>query len=321
MSDRPVIFATNLLPPKVTERLIGNYQARLNENDRKLSEDELQAGLMGADGVITSPTVKWDATRIQLLPDSVKVLTTFSVGFEHIDVQACRERNIAVGNTPDVLTEATADIALLCLLGAARRSWEAETMLREGRWSGWNTMQLVGMELKGRKLGIIGMGRIGRAVAARARGFGLEIHYHNRTRLDANLELGAVFHADFHTMLPEVDIISLNCPATDQTENMVNAAFLDAMKPGSILVNTARGSLVDERALMAALESGKLAAAGLDVFKNEPHVDEHLLVYDNLFALPHIGSATLDTRNAMGFCCLDNLDAYFAGNALPYPVG
>jgi glyoxylate reductase len=191
-------------------------------------------------------------------------------------------------------------------------------MLREGRWTGWHTTQLVGQELHGRKLGIVGMGRIGRATARRARGFGLEIHYHNRKRLPADQEEGAVFHQDLATMLPEVDIVSLSCPATAETTRMVDAAFLAAMKPGAILVNTARGALVDERALTDALDSGHLYAAGLDVFDGEPDVDPRLLEYDNIFALPHIGSATVETRNAMGFCCLDNLDAFFAGRPLPH---
>jgi lactate dehydrogenase-like 2-hydroxyacid dehydrogenase len=191
-------------------------------------------------------------------------------------------------------------------------------MLRDGRWTGWHTTQLVGLELHGRKLGIVGMGRIGRATARRARGFGLEIHYHNRSRLPAEHEEGAVFHADLDEMLAAVDIVSLSCPATPETTRLVGAEFLAKMKPGSILVNTARGALVDERALTDALDSGHLYAAGLDVFDNEPNVDPRLFTYDNIFALPHIGSATVETRNAMGFCCLDNLDAFFAGRELPY---
>jgi len=315
---RPTIFVTRRLPPAVTERLVAGYDARLNEDDHPLGEDEIQAGLTGADGVITASGIKWDAARIRALPENVKILTTFSVGYEHIDLEAAKARGLKVGNTPEVLTEAVADIAMLCLLGAARRAVEAQQTLREGRWTGWHSMQFVGMELNGRKLGIVGMGRIGRATARRARGFGLEIHYPNRRRLAPDEEQGAVFHEDLATMLPEVDIVSLSCPATPETTRMVDDQFLAAMKPGSILVNTARGALVDERALTDALDAGHLYAAGLDVFDNEPNVDPRLLAYDNLFALPHIGSATVDTRNAMGFCCLDNLDAFFAGRPLPY---
>ncbi len=319
MNDtRPTIFVTRRLPPAVTERLVAGYDARLNEDDHPLGEDEIQAGLAGADGVITASDIRWDAARIRSLPENVKILTTFSVGYDHIDLDAAKARGLEVGNTPEVLTEAVADVAMLCLLGAARRAVEAQRMLREGRWTGWHTTQLVGQELHGRKLGIVGMGRIGRATARRARGFGLEIHYHNRKRLPADQEEGAVFHEDLATMLPEVDIVSLSCPATPETTRMVDAGFLQAMKPGSILVNTARGALVDERALTDALDSGHLYAAGLDVFEGEPDVDPRLLEYDNIFALPHIGSATVETRNAMGFCCLDNLDAFFKGEPLPY---
>ena len=319
MADRrPTILATRRLPPAVTERLVRSYDARLNEDDHALSEAELAAGLVGAEGVITASSTTWDAKRIQSLPDSVKILTTFSVGFEHIDLDAAKARGLKVGNTPEVLTEAVADIAMLCLLGAARRAWEAQTMLREGRWVGWETMQLVGMELAGAKLGIVGMGRIGRATARRAKGFGMEVHYHNRRPVGADEDEGATYHASLDTLLPAVDIVSLSCPATPETMRMVDAAFLAKMKPGSILVNTARGALVDEAALMAALDSKHLFAAGLDVFDDEPNVDPKILRYTNVFALPHIGSATVHTRNAMGYCCLDNLDAFFAGKSLPF---
>jgi lactate dehydrogenase-like 2-hydroxyacid dehydrogenase len=315
---RPKIFVTRRLPARVTERLAATYDARLNEDDRPLGEDEIEAGVAAADGLIVASGITWDAARIRSLPERVKILATFSVGYDHIDIEAARAKGLKVGNTPDVLTEAVADIALLCLLGAARRAVEAERMLRQGRWTGWHATQLVGMELHGRKLGIVGMGRIGQAIARRARGFGLEIHYHNRSRLPADLEAGAVFHDNLAAMLPVVDIVSLSCPATPETARMVDADFLAAMKPGSILVNTARGALVDEAALMASLDKGHLFAAGLDVFDNEPNVDPRLFTYDNIFGLPHIGSATVDTRDAMGFCCLDNLDAFFAGEPLPF---
>ncbi|TVQ37427.1 MAG: D-glycerate dehydrogenase [Geminicoccaceae bacterium] len=319
MADqRPTIFVTRRLPPAVTERLVETYDARLNEDDHPLSDAELKAGLADADGVITASSTSWDEARFASLPERVKIVTTFSVGFEHIDLDAAKARGVRVGNTPEVLTEAVADIAMLCLLGAARRGWEAQSMLREGRWKGWHTTQLVGMELAGKKLGIVGMGRIGRATARRAKGFGIEVHYHNRRPLGAGEDEGATFHANLETLLPAVDIVSLSCPATPETMRMVDAAFLAKMRPGSILVNTARGALVDEAALMAALDSGHLFAAGLDVFDNEPNVDPKLVRYENIYALPHIGSATVDTRNAMGFCCLDNLDAFFTGKPLPF---
>lgn len=317
-AKRPKILVTRRLPDAVTARLVRDYDAELNADDHRLSDEELAAALPQADGLIVASDIKWDARRIAALPDNVKILATFSVGYDHIDLAAARRRGLTVGNTPEVLTEAVADIAMLCLLGAARRAVEAERMLRRSEWTGWHATQLVGMELDGRKLGIVGMGRIGQATARRARGFGLEIHYHNRSRLTAAAEAGAVYHERLETMLPLVDVVSLSCPATPETTRMVNAGFLQAMKPGSILVNTARGALVDEQALMDALDRGHLYAAGLDVFDNEPNVNPDLFTRDNLFGLPHIGSATVDTRNAMGFCCLDNLDAFFGDRPLPY---
>lgn len=316
--SRPKVFVTRRLPEAVTSRLLAGYDAQLNTDDHLLSEPEIEAGLAVADAVIAASDIKWDAKRIGAIPANVKILATFSVGYDHIDLDAARARGLKVGNTPDVLTEAVADIAMLCLLGAARRAVEAQRMLRTGAWKGFHTTQLVGMELNGRRLGIVGMGRIGRATARRARGFGLEIHYHNRSRLAPEDEQGAQFHADLAQMLGEVDIVSLSCPATKDTLRMVDADFLARMKRGSILVNTARGALVDEQALVDALDSGHLYAAGLDVFDNEPNVNRALFTRDSLFGLPHIGSATVDTRNAMGFCCLDNLDAYFAGRPLPF---
>ncbi len=321
MSDpRPTIFVTRRLPRAVTERLVADYDARLNEDDLALGEDDIQAGLAGADGVITTPDMRWDAARIRSLPENVKILTTFSVGVDHIDLAAAKRRGLRVGNTPEVLTDAVADVAMLCLLGAARRAAEAQRLLREGRWTGWTTTQLLGRDLHGRRLGIVGMGRIGRAIAHRARAFGLAIHYHNRSRLPADAEAEAVYHDDLVAMLGEVDVVALGCPATAETTRLVDADFLAAMKPGAILVNTARGALVDEHALLDALDRGHLFAAGLDVFDHEPDVDPALLAHDSIFALPHIGSATVETRDAMGFRCLDNLDAFFAGRELPYGV-
>ncbi|MGF1474234.1 MAG: 2-hydroxyacid dehydrogenase [Geminicoccaceae bacterium] len=319
-TKKPTVYVTRRLPADVTNRLVGDYDARLNEDDHLPSNDEIESGVEGADAIITTSNEPFRKERIDALPSSIKIITTFSVGFEHIDIQAAKDRGIQVGNTPDVLTEATADIAMLCLLGAARRAHEAASLLREGRWVGWHTTQLVGMELKGAAVGIVGMGRIGRAFARRARGFGLTIHYHNRTQLREELAEGALYYGSVDELLPKVDILSLHCPASPATTDMVNAKSLASMRPGSILVNTARGALVDEAALIDALKNGHLAAAGLDVFKNEPNVNREILALDNVFALPHIGSATIHTRNQMGFCCLDNLDACFAGRPIPHPV-
>ncbi len=317
MTDKPKILATRRLPPAVTARLVRDYDARLNEEDRILSTEELLESAAGCDGIICTGSERFDAETIARLPDSVKIVATFSVGYNHIDVEAARARGLAVTNTPDVLTDATADIAILCLLGAARRAQEGAAMLREGRWTGWTTTQLLGTHVTGKRLGIFGMGRIGRALAQRARGFEMKIHYSNRSRLPAELEKDAIYHADPDEMLPLCDFLSLNCPATPETVNFLDKRRIGLLPQGAIVVNTSRGDVVDDDALIDALRSGRLGAAGLDVFRGEPNVDPRYLELPNTFLLPHLGSATVETRDAMGFTCLDNLDALFAGKEPP----
>ena len=238
---------------------------------------------------------------------------SFSVGYEHIDIAAAKARGIQVTNTPDVLTDATADIALLLLLAAARRAHEGALMVRENRWSGWSTTQLVGVHVTGKRLGILGMGRIGRAVAQRARGFEMEIHYNNRSRLPEELEQGAIFHSDPEELLPHCDFLSINCPASPEMHHFLDRRRIAMLPERAVVVNTARGPLVDDDALIEALNSGRIAAAGLDVFEGEPNIDPRYRDVVNAFLLPHMGSATVETRNDMGFKCLDNLDAFFAG--------
>ena len=216
-----------------------------------------------------------------------------------------------------MLTEATADIAMLCLLGAARRAWEGGTLLREGRWERANMTELLGLELRGKVLGIVGMGRIGQAMARRARGFGLQVHYHNRRPLPPEEAQGAVYHASLDELLPLCAFLSLNCPGGAATHHLINERTLALLPPGAVLVNTARGTLVDDEALIAALRSGRLFAAGLDVFAGEPALNPGYLDLPNCFLLPHLGSATVETRDAMGFRALDNLDAFFAGRPAP----
>ena len=251
------------------------------------------------------------------MPASVRIIATFSVGYEHVDVAAAAKRGIAVSNTPDVLTDATADITLLCLLGAARRAHEGATMLRTRNWVGWTPTQLMGVHVTGKRLGILGMGRIGQAVADRARAFRMQIHYSNRSRLPPELEKGAVFHANADDMLPHSDFLSINAPMTPATRKWVNAERIAKLPQGAVIVNTARGGVVDDEALIAALKSGRIASAGIDVFDGEPkiHPDYHDL--ENAFLLPHMGSATVETRNAMGFKALDNLEAFLLRKQAP----
>jgi lactate dehydrogenase-like 2-hydroxyacid dehydrogenase len=322
MSERRrTVVVTRKLPSAVEERLARDYQARLNGDDHQLAADELVALAEGADGLLVTPTDRVDAGLIARLPESVRVIATFSVGFEHIDLAAASQRGLAVTNTPDVLTEATAEVAILLMLGAARRAWEAESLLRAGGWRGWSAGFMLGRQLTGKRLGIVGMGRIGLATARIARALGLAIHYHQRRPLAAEQEDGAVFHPRLDDLLPLCDVLSLHCPATPETLRLLDARRLALLPPGAVVVNAARGTLVDDDSLIAALRSGRVAAAGLDVFAGEPQLDPRYRELPNAMLLPHIGSATMETRDAMGFRALDNLDAWFAGRQPPDRVG
>jgi lactate dehydrogenase-like 2-hydroxyacid dehydrogenase len=316
MADaKPSILVTRRMPPNVTARIERDYDATLNPDDGVLGGDALTAP--GYAGILCCSSEKFTPEVIAALPESVRIIATFSVGYEHIDVPAARARGITVTHTPEVLNDATADIAMLCLLGAARRAAEADRMVRSGAWNSWHTTMMLGTHLGGKRLGIFGMGRIGRAVARRARGFGMVIHYHNRSRLPPELEEGAVYHASAEQMLPHCDFLSINAPSTPDTVKFLDAERIALLPDGAVVANTARGNMVDDDALIAALRCGKVAAAGLDVFDGEPDIDPRYRELDNTLLLPHIGSATHETRDAMGFCCLDNLDAFFAGRPCP----
>ncbi|HYG85852.1 MAG TPA: D-glycerate dehydrogenase [Azospirillum sp.] len=314
------LLLTRKLPDAVESRAARDYRATLNADDTPWTGDALAQRAAGADGVLCAAGDRLDAATIAALPDSVRILATFSVGTDHIDLAAARERGIAVTNTPDVLTDATADIAILLMLGAARRASEGEQMIRAGTWTGWTPTQLLGTHLGGKRLAILGMGRIGRAVAQRARAFGMTIHYSNRNRLTPDVEQGAIFHADPEAMLEHADVLSLHFPATAETKYWLNAARIERLPAGAIVVNTARGTVVEDSALIDALKRGRVAAAGLDVFENEPNLNPAYRDLPNTFLLPHLGSATVETRNAMGFRALDNLDAFFAGRQPPDQV-
>lgn len=319
-ATRPRIFATRRFPPNVETRLERDYQATLNADDRNYSTAEILETAEGHDGILCCSTEKFSADTIAALPESVRILATFSVGYEHIDIPAAEARGLKVTNTPDVLNDATADAAMLCLLAAARRGSEGDRLVRDGEWAGWYTTMMLGTHVTGKRLGVYGMGRIGRAVAQRARGFEMHIHYHNRTRLETDLEQGATYHETPESLLAVSDFLSINAPSSAQTQKFLNAERIALLPDGAIVVNTARGNLVDDEALIAALKSGKLAAAGLDVFDGEPNIHPGYRTLENVFMLPHLGSATHETRDAMGFCCLDNLDAFFAGKPCPTPL-
>lgn len=310
---RPRILVTRKLPEAVEARLQRDYDATLNPEDSVFDGDRLVKESAGHDGILLCSTEKLPAVVIDRLPAEVKIAATFSVGHDHIDLAASKARGLTVTNTPDVLTDATADIAFLLLLAAARRAYEGERTIREDRWGRWSPTTMLGVHVTGKRLAILGMGRIGRAVAQRARGFEMEIHYSNRSRLAPELEQGAIFHEDPEELLTVADFLSINCPSTRETHHFLNAERIARMPDGAVVVNTARGNIVHDDSLISALKSGKLTAAGLDVFENEPAIHPGYRDLPNCFLLPHIGSATLETRHAMGFRALDNLDAFFAG--------
>ena len=317
MPDKPSVLCTRRMPPNVEARLARDYRATLNPDDRIYSKDDLVAGSEGQDGIFCAGGDPMTAGCVERLPDSVRVITTYSVGYEHVAVDAAKARGIVVTNTPDVLNDATADVAMLCLLGAARRGAEGDRLVRAGEWIRWHSTMLLGVHVTGKRLGIFGMGRIGRAVARRARGFDMEIHYCNRNRLAPELEDGAVWHDAPESLLAVSEFLSINAPSAPETRKFLNAERIALLPDGAVVVNTARGDLVDDDALIDALRSGKVAAAGLDVFAGEPNLDPRYRDLDNTFLLPHIGSASHETRDAMGYCCLDNLDAFFAGRPCP----
>jgi len=316
--QKPRLALTRLFPPDVMARARRDYTiVAENPEDVPADSARLLAMASGADAILCAAGDPFGEDTIAALPTSIRVIATFSVGTDHIALEAARARGIIVTNTPNVLTESTAELTILLLLGAARRASEGELLVRERRWTGWAPTQLLGTQVSGKRLGILGMGRIGRAVARMAGGFRMEVHYHNRRRLAPELERGAIYHSDAASMLGIVDMLALTAPGGPGLTKWLNAERIALLKRGAIVVNSGRGTLVDDDALIAALRTGHVAAAGLDVYANEPALDPRYLGCANTFLLPHLGSATLEARNAMGFRALDNLDAFFAGREPP----
>jgi lactate dehydrogenase-like 2-hydroxyacid dehydrogenase len=308
---KPVLFITRRLPPAIEAEAAARFEARLTASDTPI--DDIATLARGADAVLCCPGDAVDARMIAALPDSVKVIGTFSVGYDHIDVAAARARGIAVCNTPDVLSVATAECAMLLLLMAARRAGEGERLVRSGQWVGWAPTQLLGTQVSGRTLGIFGMGRIGRELARMARGFGMAIHYRDMVQLPPDLEQGAVFHDNDESFLEQCHFLSLNAPGGEGTRHWLNADRIMRLPRGAVVVNAARGSLIDDAALIAALRSGQIAAAGLDVYNGEPRLHPDYLTLENVVVLPHLGSATVETRDAMGRVVLAGIRAVLAG--------
>ena len=319
-SSNPRVFVTRRLPPRVEARLARDYDARLNAEDTRYDAEALIAGAEGAQALLVCPTDRVSAEVIARLPQSIVAIATFSVGYDHVDVAAAAARGITVTNTPDVLTNATADMAMLLLLGAARQARAGEAMVREATWTAWAPTGLLGVEVSGKPLGILGMGRIGRAVAKRARGFDMEIHYQDVVRSPDDEAAGARFHETVESLLPQSAFLTIHCPAMPETRHLLNAERIALLPDGAVVVNAARGDIVEDEALIAAVKSGKVAAIGLDVYEGEPDLNPAYRTLDNSFLMPHLGSATVETRDAMGFTALDNLDAIFAGHTPPNQV-
>ena len=316
---KPVVFVTRKLPSAVETRMMELFDTHLNASDTPMSEQEMIAAMQHADVLVPTVTDVISSQVISAAGERLKLIANFGAGVDHIDLMAAKEKGITVTNTPSVLTEDTADIAMALILAAPRRLAEGAQLVRAGEWKGWSPTFMLGRRVAGKKLGIIGMGRIGQAVARRAKGFGLSIHYHKRKRLHESVEteLEATYWQDIDQMLPHMDIVSINCPHTPETHHLISAQRLAQMKPESFIINTARGGIIDEQALIGALTSREIAGAGLDVYENEPHIDPALVALDNVVLLPHISSSTHEARLEMGEKVLINIRSFTDGHKAP----
>ncbi len=310
------VLVTRKLIKENSERISKIFDVKLNNDDTIFSSDELLKYSKDCDGILTFPTSSLNKDLIMALSDSVKIISNYAVGFGNIDIEAAKNKGIIVTNTPDVLTDATADISILLLLGASRRAYEGRKAAEGQNWK-WSSDYLIGKQMTGKKLGILGMGRIGRAVAKRAKGFDMEIHYHNRTRLSPELEHGAIYHEDINDLFKNSEFLSINCPGSKSTENLINEKTLKNFPNGVVIANAARGEVIDDEAMIEAMKSGKVFALGLDVYRGEPKINNKYLELNNLFLLPHLGSATIKTRLSMGNKAIDNLDNFLNKNIEP----
>ena len=304
------IFVTRKLLKENEDRLKDLFEVKLNSQDKVYSAEEIINGSKDFDGILSSVTDPITADTISKLSNTIKIIANGAVGFGNINCEAAREKGITVTNTPEVLTDATADIQILLLLGASRKAYEGRIAAESQNWS-WSWNFLLGKQMSNKRLGILGMGRIGRAVAKRARGFGMEIHYHNRSKLSPNLEEGAIYHKDLKSLFEQSEFLSINCPATLETTKIINKETLNYLKDNTVVGNAARGDIVDDDAMVEAIKSGKVFAYGLDVYNGEPKIHPEYLKLKNIFLLPHLGSATKRTRWDMGFRATKNLEVFF----------
>ena len=319
---RPKVIVTRRLPQAVETRMAELFDVELNFTDDARDAAGLQAAVAHADVLVPTVTDQIDASVLMAAGKQLKLIANFGVGIDHIDLAAARAKGVVVTNTPGVLTDDTADMVMALILSVPRRLAEGEKLVRGGDWTGWSPTGMLGHRITGKRLGIVGMGRIGQAVATRARSFGLSVHYHNRERLPAAVEgaLEATWWPTLDAMLARVDIVSINCPHTPETHNLIDARALSMLQPHVYLINVARGEIVDEAALADALASGRLAGAGLDVFVHEPLVHPRLLECPNVVLTPHMGSATFEGRQAMGEKVIANIQAWADGHRPPDQV-
>ena len=306
------VFVTRRLLIENEEKLKDLFDVNLNKDDKIYTPQEIIDGSKNYDGILSSVSDPINAETISKLSSSIKIIANGAVGFGNIDFKAARQRGIAVTNTPDVLTDATADIQILLLLGASRKAYEGRLVAETQNWK-WSWDFLLGKQMSYKRLGIIGMGRIGRAVAKRAKSFNMEIHYHNRSKLKPDQEAGAIYHKELKSLLEKSEFLSINCPATPETKKLINRETLGYLKDNAVIGNAARGDIVDDDAMVAALKSGKVFAYGLDVYNGEPKIHPEYLKLKNIFLLPHLGSATKRTRWDMAYRAAKNLETFFKG--------
>ena len=311
--SRNTIWITRKLSDNTMARARRDYEVIDNPEDRTFTAEEIVEMSAKVDAILPCHSEIFSADVVAKLDSRLKIVANHSVGVDHCDLEAFKQRGIPVTNTPDVLSDATAEIAILLMLGAARRAGECERLIRAGDWKDWSPAFMVGIQTTGKRIGILGMGRVGQATADKARGFGMEVHYHNRKSVDDSLAKGAVYHDSIESLLSVSDVLSIHCPATPTTKGLINKDTIAMLPDNAIIVNTARGAIINDDDLIAALKERRIWAAGLDVFNNEPALHAGYMDLDNVFMLPHIGSATRETRDAMGYRALGNLDAYFAG--------
>ena len=318
-TTKPLVIVTRKLPDAIETRMMELFEVRLNLDDTPMSRAKIAAAMQEAGVLVPTVTDRIDASLINEAGDQLKLIATFGTGVDNIDLDVANKRGVTVTNTPGVLTEDTADMTMALILAAPRRLAEGERMVRAGDWTGWTPTFMLGHRIWGKRLGIIGMGRIGQAVARRARGFGLSVHYHNRRRVHEEIEdeLEATYWESLDQMLARMDIVSVNCPHTPATFHLLSRRRLQLLKSDAYLVNTSRGEVVDEGALTKLLTDGAIAGAGLDVYENEPAINPKLIALDNVVLLPHMGSATIEGRIDMGEKVIINIKTFIDGHNPP----